>query len=139
MGPLPVAKAFLVADGVIQDRATGKWSVIGVFDQIYAAAFPCFHPVVAIYVKLSDALGRYTVRVEFRDADDGIASVFEGIEFEVSDRAKAVEFGVTTQHLPLKKAGRYQFQLYLNGEYAAAATLDVMQIKGQPPEPPAKA
>lgn len=137
MAALPVVKAFLVADGVIQDRATGKWSVIGVFDQIYAAAFPCFHPIVAIYVKLSDALGRYKVRVEFRDAEDAAVSVFEGIEFEVADRTKAVEFGVTTQHLPLKKEGRYQFQLYLNGEYASAATLDVLQIKPQPPAPPA--
>jgi hypothetical protein len=131
---LPVVKAFLVADGVIQDRATGKWSVIGIFDQIYAAAFPCFHPIVAIYVKLSDALGRYKVRVEFRDADDAVASVFEGIEFEVGDRTKSVEFGVTTQHLPLKRPGRYQFQLFLNGEYAAAATLDVLAIK--PPANP---
>jgi hypothetical protein len=131
---LPVVKAFLVADGVIQDRATGKWSVVGIFDQIYAAAFPCFHPIVAIYVKLSDALGRYKVKVEFRDADDAVASVFEGIEFEVADRTKSVEFGVTTQHLPLKRPGRYQFQLFLNGEYAAAATLDVLAIK-----PPADA
>ncbi len=136
MSALPVVKAFLVADGVIQDRGTGKWSVIGVFDQIYAATFPCFHPIVAIYVKLTDALGRYQVRVEFRDADDAVASTFEGIEFEVTDRTKAVEFGVTTQHLPLKKPGRYEFQLYLNGEWAAAVTLDVMLNKAPPPAPP---
>ena len=136
MSALPVVKAFLVADGVIQDRGTGKWSVIGVFDQIYAAAFPCTHPIVAMYVKLTDALGRYTVRVEFRDAEDAVLSTFEGIEFEVMDRTKAVEFGVTTQHLPLKKPGRYEFQLYMNGEYAAAVTLDVLQIKPTPPGPP---
>lgn len=137
MSALPVVKAFLVADGVIQDRATGKWSVIGVFDQIYAAAFPCSHPIVAMYVKLTDALGRYQVKVEFRDADDVVISTFEGIEFEVTDRTKAVEFGVTTQHLPLKKPGRHEFQLYLNGEYAAAVTLDVLQIKAPTSPPPA--
>ncbi len=136
MPDTPAVKAFLVADGVIQDRASGKWSVIGVFDQIFAAAFPCFHPIVALYVKLTDAFGRYTVKVEFRDAEDALVSNFEGIEFEVGDRTKAVEFGVTTQHLPLKKAGRYQFQLWLNGEFAAAATLDVLQIKPKPAAPP---
>jgi hypothetical protein len=137
MAAIPVVKAFLVADAVIQDRATGKWSVIGVFDQIYAAGFPCFHPSVAIYAKLADAHGRYKVRVEFRDADDAILATFEGMELQVADATKAVEFGVTTQHLPLKRPGRYEFQLYLNGEWAAATMLEVFQIKGPPAPGPA--
>ncbi len=130
MPPTPVVKSFLVADGVIQDRATGKWSVIGIFDRIFSPQFPCVHPVVAIYVKLSDALGRYKVRVEFRDAsEDRCVSAFEGIDLEVKDRLQGVEFGIQTHGLPLQKPGRYLFQLYLNDEYVASSPLTVVKVE----------
>lgn len=133
MPPTPVVKSFLVADAVIQDRATGKWSVIGVFDRIFAPQFPCVHPVVAVYVKLSDALGRYRVRIEFREAaEDRLVSTFEGIDLEVKDRRQAVEFGITTHGLPLQKPGPYLFQLHLNNEYVASSPLEVVKV-----EPPA--
>ncbi len=135
-----MVKSFLVADGVIQDRATGKWSVIGIFDRIFSPQFPCVHPVVAIYVKLSDALGRYKVRVEFRDAsEDRCVSAFEGIDlaervtekmgFTPRDRLQGVEFGIQTHGLPLQKPGRYLFQLYLNDEYVASSPLTVVKVE----------
>lgn len=130
MPPTPVVKSFLVADSVIQDRSTGKWSVVGIFDRIFAPQFPCVHPVVAIYVKLSDALGRYKVRVEFREAsEDRVVSTFEGIDIEVRDRLQGAEFGITTHGLPLQKPGRYLFQLYLNDEYAASVPLSAVKVE----------
>ena len=130
MPPTPVVKSFLVADSVLQDRATGKWSVIGIFDRIFAAQFPCVHPVVAIYVKISDAVGRYKVRVEFRDAEeDRCVSTFEGIDLEVKDRLQGAEFGIATHGLPLQKPGRYLFQLHLNDEYVASAPLTVVKVE----------
>ena len=128
-----MVKAFLIADSVIQDRSTGKWSVVGIFDQIYAPKFPCQHGALAIYVKLSDALGKYAVRVEFRDVgEDRLVSAFEGINLEVKDRLKGPEFGVPTHGLPLEKPGKYQFVLFFNGEYGASATLDVRKLENPP-------
>ena len=135
MAAPPIISSFLIADAVIQDRLTGKWSVIGVFDKIYGPSFPCVHPNLALYVKFADAQGRYRVRVEFRNAEDKIVSTFERIEFEVKDRLQSGDFGVSTHGLPLEKTGRYQFQLYLNDEFAASAPLDVQKLE-QPPRPP---
>ena len=138
MAELPVISSFLIADSAIQDRLTGKWTVVGIFDKIYGQAFPCVHPNLALYVKFADAQGRYRVKVEFRDGEDKLVSAFERIEFEAKDRLRGGDFGVATQGLPLEKPGRYQFQLYLNGEFAASVPLDVFQIeKGPPPSPPA--
>ena len=133
----PIVRSFLIADAVIQDRLTGKWSVVGVFDRILGPSFPCIHPTVAIYVKLADAQGRYTVKIEFRDSADRVVLACEGIAFEAANPLEGVQFGVTTQGLPLEKPGRYQFQLYLNGEYAAAAPLEVLKLEPRPPAPPA--
>ena len=129
MAALPAVRAFVLADAVIQDRLTRKWSVVNVFDQIYAPQFPCWHPSMAMYVKLADARGRYVVRLEFRDAGDALLSKIEGITVEASGAAHSAEFGLTAQGLPLKEPGRYQFQLFLNDEYAAAVSLDVVHVK----------
>lgn|SRR2546422_6806857 len=137
MAAPPVITSFLIADAVIQDRLTGKWTVVGIFDKIYGPAFPCVHPTLALYLKFADAQGRYRVRVEFRDEDDKVVCAREGIEFEVKDRLHGGDFGVTTHGLPLQKPGRYQFQLYLNDQFAASAALDVLKLEPAPPAPAA--
>ena len=135
MPPTPVVKAFLIADSVIQDRATGKWSVIGIFERVNVSRFPCLHPVVALYAKLTDAEGEYVIRLEFRDSADVCLFKVDGMKVRIQNRQTSVDFGVVHRNLPLKEPGRYQFQLYLNGEYVAAVPLEVCQLA--PPAPPA--
>jgi hypothetical protein len=124
----PVVQSLLVADAVIQDRATGKWSVIGVFDRLLAPAFPCVHPSLAVYVRLADAQGAYAVRIEFRDSEDRCVASIEGIRVEVAERTRAVDFGVVAHGLRLDRAGLYHFQLYLNGEFAASVPLEARPL-----------
>jgi hypothetical protein len=131
----PVVKSFLIADQVLQDRLSGKWSVIGIFDRILAPQFPVMHPTVSIYLKLGDALGKYRFRVEFRDAEDRRLGAFDGGAFEVLERTGDVEVGLPTHLLPIEKPGRYQFQLFLNDEFAASAELRAVQMD-RPPAPP---
>jgi hypothetical protein len=130
----PIVKSFIIADAVIQDRLTNKWSVVWIFNRVMAPQFPVVHPTVAMYVKLADAVGRYNVSVEVRDATDRIVAAFKGIELEVRDRTQEVEFGVPTHMLPLEKPGKYQFQLHLNGEFLASATLEAVLME-RPPAP----
>lgn len=128
MASPPSVKAFLLADVVIQDGLTRKWSVINIFNQIMAPAFPCAHPALAFYVRLADVHGRCAVRLEFRDAADALLSKVEGITVDAPGPVRTAEFSINAQGLPLKEPGNYQFQLFLNGEYAAAASLDVVRL-----------
>ena len=133
----PIVKSFLIADAVLQDRLTGKWSIIGVFDRVMSPSFPVVHPTVALYLRLSDAQGKYKIRVEFRDDADRRVGLFEGIELEVKDAAQAIEVGLPTHMLPLEKPGKYQFQLFINDEYCSSAELTVIQMPApQRPAPP---
>lgn len=135
----PVVKSFLIADVVIQDRMTGKWSVIGVFDRILSPAFPVLHPSIAFYVKMGDLQGRYRIRVEFRDATDQKVGVIEGPPIDVKDAAQSFELGIGLANVKLDRPGKYQFQLYVNEEFVASAPLEVVQVQVQqlPPAPPA--
>ncbi len=134
MALTPLVKSFIIADAVIQDRLTNKWSVVGIFNRVMAPQFPVVHPTVAMYVKLADAGGKYDVCVEVRDATDRVVASFKGIQLEVRDRTQEVEFGVPTHMLPLEKPGKYQFQLHLNGEFLASATLEAVLME-RPPAP----
>jgi hypothetical protein len=132
MARSPVLKSFLIADAVIQDRASGKWSVVGIFDRVLAPSFPTVHPVVAIYLKMADVEGKHRLRVEFRDSEDRCVGRFEGVEVEVKEGSQTVELGLPTQMLPLTMPGRYQFQLFVDDEYAGSADLTAAQIKTPP-------
>lgn len=133
----PVVKSFLIADTVIQDRLTGKWTIVGVFDRIMAAAFPVVHSTVAFYIKLGDLRGRYKIRVEFRDAQDSRIGVIEGPPIEVKENAQTFELGIGLGNVKLEKPGKYQFQLYVNDEFVASTPLDVVQVQVPPPPPAA--
>lgn len=131
----PVVKSFVIADTVIQDRMSGKWSIIGVFDRIMAPAFPVFHPI-AVYLKLGDAQGRYQIKIELRDSSDRRIAMIEGSPIDAP--GPALEVGFRAPPIPLEKPGSYQFQLFVNGEFLASAPLDLVQVQlPNPPAPPA--
>lgn len=132
----PVVKSFLIADTVIQDRMTGKWTVVGVFDRIMAPAFPVIHSTVAFYVKMGDLQGRYKIKVEFRDATDNRIGLIEGPPIDLKDSAQTFELGIGLANVKLEKPGKYQFQLFVNEEFVASAPLDVVQVQAPPPPAP---
>jgi len=126
-----VVKSFLIADTVIQDRMTGKWSVIGVFDRVMAPNFPVFHPI-ALYLKLGDTEGRYKIKVELRDANDRQVALIDGTPIDVKAPIQTVEVGFRMPPIPLERPGKYQFQLHVNDDFVASAPLDVVQVQVPP-------
>lgn len=129
MSPVkPEIISFLIADMVIQEKGTNKWSAIGIFDRIRAASFPYVHPVLALYIRLADAEGDYNVRVEFCDDNDKILAVFEGITLSIVSRLHRPDLGIKTVNLLIQKPGKYYFKLYFNGIFAKGFQLDVEEI-----------
>jgi len=124
----PIVKAFLIADKVMREEGTGKWSVIGIFDRILSKNFPTNHPSLALYIRLTNAEGEYNVKVEFCEAEGKVLSLFEG-KLVVSSRLATPELGIQTYNLPLPKPGKYLFKLYLNDDFIQDFSIDVVQIK----------
>ncbi len=124
----PEIISFLIADMVIQEKGTNKWSAIGIFDRIQTAGFPFVHPSLALYIRLSDAKGDYAIRVEFCDDNDHILGVFEGITLSVSSRLHHPDLGIRIINLPIPRPGKYYFKLYFNGEFTRDFPLFVREI-----------
>lgn len=51
----PEVISFIIADMVIQEKATNKWSAVGIFDRVFSKNFPFVHPSLGLYIKLADA------------------------------------------------------------------------------------
>jgi hypothetical protein len=125
--PKPSFSSFLIADTVIQEKVTEKWSVIGIFDRIHTNHFPFNFPKLGLFICITDAAGKYKIRVEFLDDNDNKLAQFEEIQLEVTDRLSSVGFGIQTRNLPIPKPGKYNFDLYFNDDYIKSLPLNVEQ------------
>ena len=124
----PKIITFLIADSVIQEKGSNKWSVIGIFDRIFASKFPTLHNNMALYMRLSDAEGEYDIRIEFVDSEGKKLSVFEGIKLKVGSKLNHPDFGIRTQNLIIPKPGKYHFDLYFNDQLCESCPLIVEEI-----------
>ncbi len=126
--PTPNLISFVLCDSVIQDKITGKWSAIGIFDKIYSRKFPVFHANMAIYVRLTDVEGKYNLRIEFVNQNNDKLSIFDGISFEVLKRQKTVDFGIPLHNLLIPKEGKYNIDLYFNDNIIKGYPLEVIKL-----------
>jgi len=124
----PSVQSILIADRVIQEKNTNKWSIIGVFDRIIAKKFPIIHPSLALYIRLNDAQGKYNIRVEFCDSNGRKLALFKGLTLVVSSRLDNPDFGIQTYNLPIPKPGKYFFNFYFNEEFIKDFPIEIQQI-----------
>lgn len=127
--PLPVIKAFLVCDQVIQDAQTGKKSLIGVFHELKATQFPAVHPSLWIYANLMDAHGRYTFEIRLLDISRNEA-LGKGAPpaIEIPGPLQVTELSAQLRNVTLPAPGTYEFQLLANDELAATKAIRVAKV-----------
>src|SRR5438552_17564969 len=75
--PPPLVLALVMADDVRRDPHSGKHLILGTFDIITAATFPCRHPSVAVYLSTTGGRGDVPIRVRLVDVDETRAPVLE--------------------------------------------------------------
>jgi hypothetical protein len=121
---VPVLIAALICDVAAVDPASGKKSLIGVFDKIISD-FPIQHPMT-VYFKIADGEGKYqlAIRFLFRATNALLAEVIG--ELVVPDRLGSVDHAVAFPPLPILNAGRYEFHIFANSVFIGAAFLDAV-------------
>jgi len=89
--PHPTLNAMLICDSAVREEGTGKVSLIGIFANITASAFPAIHSKLTIYVNVTDAQGHYKFRLEMRRVDHGELLGQADLEGDVADAMKPTE------------------------------------------------
>lgn len=133
--PLPILLAVLVCDVAVAEPVTGKKSLIGVFDKVFVGSFPAVRPM-SVYVKLSDAQGKYELAIQFVYSNTGEKIGEAKGTFSATNPLEAADAHVQFPPLPIALPGRYEFRVLADSVYLGSAVIDAVEA---PPSPEEKA
>ena len=126
----PSIKAMLICDRVITEVVTNKKSLIGIFENIMSAKFPCIHHSLSVYINFTDALGKYDFKLELVDVEENKilnAAEIKGINIE--DKLSTSELAFNLQGLSFPHPGKYEFRIYANGKFFSAKSFTIIQVE----------
>jgi len=123
--------ALLLCDSAARDGQTGKWTLVGVFDAVWAEQFPAVHQAMDVYFRLR-VDGSPAVQL-FCRPPAGAASLVATLGVNPAPRG-LVEGAVRVAGLELAVPGEYRFELHVDGRPLGATGLTVAQLP--PPSSP---
>jgi len=112
-----------VCDAAVRDPATGKHSLIGIFDRIWFRRFPTQRPL-SLYIKVTDVEGRYRLEARLVRAETGEELGRARGETTFSSRLIAADFIIQLPPVQFPAEGRYEFQIWANDVYIGRTFLD---------------
>ena len=130
----------LLADAATVD-VSGKLNILGIFDRISVAEFPAHHPHLSLVLRLSATMGEaghHKMEIVLKDPDGSRMMGMNG-DFSVgpgpalSGGQVRVPQVLNIERLVFPKAGRYAFDVSLDGEHHVSISLFVHEIGGGRP------
>jgi hypothetical protein len=134
----PTAVAMLICDHVWKDPCDGKTTIIGTFSTLNADRFPFRHPLVAVYLALTNGHGQVPVTLRLVDVDDQFDPIFElNKAFEFKDPHVLFEEGIEISHVLFPRPGEHRLQLLAHGQLLIERRLSIRQrlTRNRPDEP----
>jgi hypothetical protein len=109
---MPHVLAMIICDMVIDDRISGKKSLVGLFDAIATTALPCTVNELHVFLALTDGYGTLKTRLRCVKAstDEELFSTMQEVRFP--DPLTVVEINLGFCGCDFPEAGEYRFQLY---------------------------
>lgn len=109
--PLPTVLSINICDAIIRDELTKKVSLIGLFSVIRANSFPCIHPLMHIYVALTNGHRKYKMEVRFVRLEDNKSLAGMVGELKFLNPLQVVEMNLCWQNLAFEKPGEYAVEV----------------------------
>ena len=130
--PPPTLLALLICDQVVQDPATRKHSLLGLFSRISTKGFPCTHPELHVFISLTDGHGKAAgqLRLVRKDAEEEAPpqmNLSGTIEFP--SPLAVVELVFKVVNLSLPAPGRYSFDFYCNGALLGSRPFEAVLVE----------
>jgi len=134
---MPIGLALICCDTVIEDRRTGKKSLIGLFGQLNVRRLPYVHPSLSLLVSLTGGTGEHACEVLCvnDNLDKPVFSVRGKIKFEHPQQVLDMIFQLQATRFPV--AGTYWVKVIIDELPLMMRPLVVVQQ--QKPSAPAAA
>ena len=129
---VPMGLALIVCDTIIEDRHTGKKSLIGLFDRLHAQTFPCVHPALSVLVALTNVAGDMPCELVCRHSEGGEVSFAAKGKVNFQDPGKVVELVFNFNGVRLPKPGKYDLNITVDEMLIMTRPLWVMQHRPAP-------
>ncbi len=125
--PVPIPLAMVICDTVIEDKLTGKKSLIGLFNNINAKSVPTAHTGLNVYIALTEGIGSYEGKLKCLVDDDRVLEIGGPLTFKHPHQI--VEWNFNLRNLPLPKFGEYRFELLCDEKLVTSRKFKVSPIK----------
>ncbi len=135
--PKPIPLAMVICDTLIEDRVTGKKSLIGMFNNVNSGVIPGAHPRMNIFLIMTEGIGDYDGVLRCV-SDEELAPIMEmkgPIAFK--DPHQIVELNFELRNIRFPKYGEYRFEFLCNNELLISRKFKVSALakKGDPSDP----
>ena len=109
MSPIetPMGLALVVCDTIIEDKLTGKKTLVGLFQQILAHRFPWVHPAMSVFVTVTSGRGRYPCEIICRHMDNETVAFAAKGTLELRDPSQVVDVAFRMNGVRFPKPGMY--------------------------------
>lgn len=128
-----MAQALVICDQILEEAGTHKKSLLGIFNNLYATAFPVQHPKMCVYASLTNGNGRMNlelrgVRVGDAGAEDKqFLSVSGTIDFP--DPNQVVEIVFNLNGVLFERPGLHGFELHCAGNLLLEKRFSVTELQ----------
>jgi hypothetical protein len=126
----PIMLAMVICDTVIDDRISGKKSLIGLFDAIGTTTMPCRVNELHVFVALTEGYGQREIRLRCiaSESDEELFGTATVIEFP--DPLSVVEINLGFRGCEFPEPGEYRFQLYVDQTMLCERKFRVSKVAG---------
>ncbi|MBN1919496.1 MAG: hypothetical protein JW889_16485 [Verrucomicrobia bacterium] len=127
----PQNLAFIICDSIIEDRETGKKTLVGIFNRVNAKTFPVRHPALSVFVSLTEGRGRCQAQLQCVKSSEGnpILEVEGPVEFQSPNAV--VELGFNIRGITFPEPGLYEFQFLCDGVLVGNRPFEVLKLGEQ--------
>ncbi len=110
--PSPIPLGMVICDTIIEDKKTGKKSLIGMFSNVSTLQVPCPLNRFGVYISMTEGIGDYSCSLKCVRAVDNlmIGETRGSLKFE--DRAHIVEIVLEITGLTVPEYGEYRLEFY---------------------------
>jgi len=124
--------SLVVCDTIIEDKLTGKKSLIGLFDRIHARVFPCVHAMMAVFVSLTSGHGKYPCEILCRHSDGKAVAFSAKGEIVMPEPSRVVDLVFRLNGVRFPKPGTYWLHFLADEMPVMMRPLLIQQMKKQP-------
>lgn len=135
--PKPIPLAMVICDMIIEDRLTGKKSIIGLFNNIATGKFPCPHPSMNIFCVLTEGIGQYMGCLRCTNLESGKSVMELKGPLPFPNPLAIVEFHFEIKNIVFPEAGQYIFELLCDDQIVISRKFTVSKLE-PPQKPPEK-